>query len=103
MHILKATHGLGNAPVQWHRKVLSDLGRRGWYRLQTKPCFYALHDQGTLVGMIVDHVDDFQIAGDGSNSKYCEEIEKMYTFGKWQSDREPDGYMCCGVQRRPST
>ena len=51
-----------------------------------------------MIGMILVHVDDFQIAGSLRNAEFktdYDHIAKLYRWGMSKSDK--DGYTVCGV------
>ena len=65
-----------------------------------EPCLYMKYDaKGELVGMIIVHVDDFQIAGADWSEDYKAEVDNLKTLYKWGAEwkSDADGYVCCGV------
>ena len=54
---------------------------------------------GNVIGLILVHVDDFQITGDYDIPEFraeYEHLQKLYRWGTWKSDVE--GYSMCGVE-----
>ena len=71
VQILKECYGLTNAPRRWYEKVKKDLEGRGWYACKLEPCLFTkLDSQGNVIGLILVHVDDFQITGDYDNKEF---------------------------------
>ena len=92
VQVLKACYGLTNAPRRWYEKVKKDQESRGWYACKLEPCLFTkLDSQDNVIGLILVHVDDFQITGDYDNKEFraeYEHLKKLYRWGIWKSDEE---------------
>ncbi len=79
-----------NAPRQWYLKVRKDLVASDGYETKTEPCLFTLYSKKLnpdgskrLVGMLLVHVDDFQISGDLRDPTFkaaYHRLENLYTW-----------------------
>ena len=100
----KGVFGTNDAPLLWyeeHRDTILSLP--GATRSKLCPALFIFYDKnGTVIGVIVTHVDDDLIAGSPEFFKnQVAKLRKMHCYGKWHYVKE--GFHHCGryLQRTP--
>ena len=98
--LIKACHGLVNAPAEWRKSVTQAMEEAGFQTLITEPCCWRLMDEvdgvSQVIGVCAAHVDDFLLTGDESNVKYRNALTYLYdkfTWTPWEEGR----FEHCGV------
>ena len=80
-------YGLDDAPLRWHKTLLSFFNGLGFFRSLLEPCWLIKRTGGVVVAMVLIEVDDLNIA---TTKEYLPELrgalEERFTFGKWEQD-----------------
>ena len=80
-------YGLDDAPLRWHRTLLSFFKNLGFCRSLLEPCWLIKRVGGSIVAMILIEVDDLNIASTKELlPELREALEARFTFGKWEQD-----------------
>ena len=105
LKLLKPVYGRPDAPRAWYEELARVLtGELGFCKSYIDPAVFMLRDnQGTLIGVMVVHVDDLMFCHDGSEKakQTAEALAKRFPFGTW--DRVADkasGVTYCGKEIR---
>ena len=103
LRLLKPVYGRPDAPRAWYDELARVLtGELGFCKSYIDPAVFMLRDrQGTLIGVMVVHVDDLMFCHDGSGmaAQAAETLAKRFPFGTW--DRvKPSGVTYCGKEIR---
>ena len=79
----KPLYGLDDASRKFWLKIKEIFFKLGMLTIEGDEAFYFRYENGALQGMIITHVDDFQIAGtEMFNKNVREEIERHLTISK---------------------
>ena len=63
MKLMKAIHGLAEAPRYWWQRLHSNILAVGFSDLISEPCLYTMRGpDGELRGMVIAYVDDVMIS-----------------------------------------
>ena len=105
LRLLKPVYGRPDAPRAWYEELARVLtGELGFCKSYIDPAVFMLRDhQGTLVGVMVVHVDDLMFCHDGSAMavKTAETLAKRFPFGTWDRVADkPSGVTYCGKEIR---
>ena len=84
-------YGLDDAPCRWYSKISGWLTDgivnegKAWTRSKLDPCLFHLRDdRGQLCGVLVVHVDDVLIAGEGPTFEQAvRRLKAKFPFRKW--------------------
>ena len=95
--VKKACYGLVDAPLEWYRSVCQFFQSLGLQRIWSDPCCWVFAPEGTTLGIISAHVDDFLFCGSASCpiwKNLCQQIQSKFKWGTW----EYDNFTQCGVK-----
>ena len=105
MRMKKSAYGLADAPLLWYKEASSRLRQGGWKQHPLDQCCFMLvvtdkvRPDGTLVGLLIIHVDDVLITGDDNSPVYKQAIitmKKNFNFGKWDELSKDTPLKYCG-------
>lgn len=94
--VKKACYGLVDAPLEWYRSVCQFFQSLGLQRIWSDPCCWVFAPEGTTLGIISAHVDDFLFSGDEKEGRWLqilESIKQKFKWGDWEHQR----FVQCGV------
>ena len=99
MHLRKAAYGLVQAPREWYETVASFLRELGYQRILVDHCCWARHNEdNVLISIVVAHVDDFMIGGEGEwHQQAFESLRAKLQWGEWESKV----FTQCGLRVTP--
>jgi hypothetical protein len=93
--VKKACYGLVDAPLEWYRSVCQFFQSLGLQRIWSDPCCWVFAPEGTTLGIISAHVDDFLFSGDEKEGRWLqilESIKQKFKWGDWEQR-----FVQCGV------
>ena len=88
IRLLKAVHGLVNAPRRWYHRVATDLRNLTGEESVMEPCLWTFRgENGVIHALCLVYVDDFMLAcSDSPFGKHVfESINNLYEWGRWES------------------
>ena len=93
----KGVFGLADAPREWYLRLSRTLAENKWIKSSLDgACWYLRDASGSLIGMLVGHVDDLLFTGNAAAFASLEAIGKELGFGSL----EGGDFIWCGKRIR---
>ena len=103
LRLIGAIYGLTNAPRIFWRDVDRRLQKIGFIPTRLDPCVWTYQSKdGTVIGRVGTHVDDFLIAGKADHPEWQQarqQVQDMYRWSPWRAGT----FTFAGVQHRQLT